>query len=260
MTVKKKKSKKKPDFSEEIIKKERKWFKEWNPEIMLVTVVGILMILGISAVAAAKIGEVHADLSKTNEQLDQKITTLNNKITGLNNEITRLKAAGPAGGCMFDIKGSTLCDMKEGLDTKLRGTNFKIPLESNTLCTNTTACLPEHGKARILRFVSPTCPFCDAQMSVLDKVSAKYPLVEVKNVCLNIHPGDEQLCKENQDAYDIPYEEGMQLAQIFHVSGTPTMVVDCVYSRVGSYALLDQRQNTTNEEQDLESLFSALSA
>ncbi len=260
MATRGRKRKKEADFVEKIQKKERTWFKEWNPEIMLVTVVGVLMILGLSVVAAAKIGEVHDTLARSNQELNNKISALNTKITGLNNEILTLKAS--SGGCLFELNQSnqTLCTVKDKVDKSLAGVQMKLPLESNILCSDNTMCLPEHGKARILRFVSPTCPYCHAQEPILQEISQKYPEVEVKNVCFPIHQGDDQLCKENADAYDIDYETGLELAKQFHVSGTPTLVIDCVYKRTGSYALYDQMKNTSYEKEDLENLFKALSA
>ena len=250
-TTRKKTSKKKktPDAVEKFRLAERNWFKEWNPEILLVTVVGIVLILGVTALASARITHLSGQVNAMDSQID-----------ALHAQVSTLRVSG--GECLFDLADTdgTLCDMKESLDQNIGTAEFQIPLESNVLCTESTACLPENGKARILRFVSPTCPYCTQQEESLDKVAVNYPEVEVLDVCLAIHAGDDQLCQDNAADYDLPFDEGMELANIFKVGGTPTMVIDCVYNHVGSYAIYDQQMNTSIEQEDLTQLFEVLSA
>jgi thiol-disulfide isomerase/thioredoxin len=141
------------------------------------------------------------------------------------------------------------CEVNSGL---------QIPLEAGGAESCNVA-----GEVSVLAFHSPSCGYCDAQEPVLDELKQVYgDKLNLKYVCTEIHEGDDALCMENKDGKYVPYEEGKALVAKYQASigGTPTLIFDCAYLRVGSYAIRDQSQGTTVEMDDLSKVLDLLLA
>ena len=80
--------------------------------------------------------------------------------------------------------------------------------------------------------------------------------LEVDYVCKMIHEGDDELCQANADGKYLDWTTSQKLTSDFGVEedGTPILVFNCGYKRIGSYALRDASMNTTVEYDDLKTV------
>lgn len=207
---------------ESIKKKERHWMKQWNPEIAWVTVVGILVIVGTTAFTGMTVAGLKSSLGAASGTSNLPLATVQ----------------GDAGACVF------LCQAN---------TRLNISLEAVGGATSCAAA----GKVTIYAFHSPTCPYCTAQEPVLDQLEQKYgSKLDISLVCTPIHEGDDGLCQNNTAGLYLPYAQSNALLAQYQgsVQGTPTLVFDCEYARVGSYAIRDE----ATEYSDLDKVVSML--
>lgn len=210
---------------ESVIKKERHWLKQWNPEVAMVTFVGVLVIVGGSVISGVAINDLRNSLNDANARLSGSNPPLYN--TG-----------GSADTCVF------LCQANTRLNISLE------PVVGATSCATA-------GKVKLYAFHSPTCPYCSAQEPILDQLKQKYgSKLDISYVCTPIHEGDDGLCQNNTDGLYLPYAQGNALLTQYRASvgGTPTLIFDCEYARVGSYALRDE----ATEYGDLDKVVSML--
>jgi len=113
------------------------------------------------------------------------------------------------------------------------------------------------GKVKVITVHSPTCPYCEAQYPMLQQLKQKYGnQLELDYVCVPIHSGDGALCQNDSSGEYLPYSQGIALATQYQsaIQGTPTLIFDCQYARVGSYAISDP----TSEAADLDKIVSTL--
>lgn len=204
-----------------MIKKERHWLKQWNPEVAMVTFVGVLVIVGSSVISGVTINDLRNSLSDANARL-------------LVGDYTPI-----------------------GVKTNASEINSKIlpQIKIGAICPVTSCKVT--GELKILAFHSPTCSYCDKQEPLLDDLKNKYgDKLELEYVCTPIHEQDIQLCQENKDGKYLSYDESMALINTFEgiIGGTPTLIFDCQYSRVGSMAIM----NETKELNELDKLVSTL--
>ena len=215
---------------EELREKEKRILKQWNPEIVMVTVVGILLILGLTAFSGFAINTLKDQLETVSTQLSQAVQPAT-YVAITANETACVRA------CEVNV-------------------NLSIPIE---IVSGVSDCSTT-GKVKILAFYSPTCPYCEAQRPILDSLKTKYgEKLDLSYVCMPVHSGDEELCQENKENMFLPYLQGLPLIQQYQqsIGGTPTLIIDCQFKRVGSYALKDQSMGTNVEEEDLETMISA---
>lgn len=217
---------------ETLIKKERHWIKHWNPEMAMVTFIGVLVIVGSMAISGMAINDLKNALNDANARL------------GSISSPPLYTVQANASACVF---------------TCAVNSQLSIPIEPVSGATSCAAA----GKVSILAFHSPTCPYCDAQEPMFNQLKQKYgEQLDLQYVCTEIHSGDDQLCKENKDGKYLAYDAGRAMLTKYaqSVQGTPTLIFNCEYARVGSYALRDQTAKTTVEYDDLEKIVSTLLA
>jgi thiol-disulfide isomerase/thioredoxin len=212
-------------------KQEEKMLKQWNPEIAMVTFVGIILIVGLSVFSGYMISGLQSQINSLSQQV-------------------------------------SLQPCASSTDSKICGVNSKLTVQMKpVLSCGNAQCSATPGKVKITVFHSPTCPYCEAQVTVLEQIKNKYgDKVEITYACKAIHSGDEQLCRSSTKY--LPYDESVALAKSFGVEGegTPIAVFNCKYSRVGSLALEDTtpgndgKTGTTFELADLTKIIDALSA
>jgi len=210
---------------ETIIKKERHWMKQWNPEVAWVTFVGIIVIVGTTAFTGMAVSGLKASLETANTQ-------------GTVSNPPLYTVQGNASACVF------LCQAN---------TRLNISLEA----VGGAASCATAGKVKVYAFHSPTCPYCSAQEPVLDQLKQKYgSKLDISYVCTPIHEGDDGLCQNNTGGKYLPYAQGNTLLTKYQssVQGTPTLVFNCEYARVGSYAIRDE----ATEYGDLDKVVSML--
>lgn len=148
------------------------------------------------------------------------------------------------------------------LDAKVCSANKAMTVDLvPILSCGTGSCTNTPGKITLLAFHSPTCTFCDAQEPVLNKIKGEFSNVDIKYVCMSVSAGDEALCQANADGKYMSYTEGLKLLDQYQslITGTPGIVIDCKYLRIGSLAIQDKQQNTTKEYNDLKALVQSLS-
>ena len=210
---------------ETIMKKERHWMKQWNPEIAWVTFVGILVIVGTTAFTGMAVSGLKASLEAANTQ-------------GGTSNPPLATVQGNASACVF------LCQAN---------TRLNISLEA---VGGATSCATA-GKVKVYAFHSPTCPYCSAQEPVLEQLKQKYgSKLDISLACAPIHEGDDGLCQNNTGGKYLPYAQSTALLTQYQTSvqGTPTLIFDCEYARVGSYAIRD----VATEYGDLDKVVSML--
>lgn len=198
--------------------------KQWNPEIAWVTFVGIIVILGTTAFT----GMAVSNLKSSFESALGSMGTNPALYTMQQNTST----------CVFLCQANTL---------------LNISLEA---VGGATSCATA-GKVKVYAFHSPTCPYCAAQEPVLEQLKQKYgSKLDITYVCTPIHQGDDGLCQNNTGGKYLPYAQGSSLLSKYaaSVQGTPTLVFNCEYARVGSYAIRDE----ATEYGDLEKVISML--
>ena len=215
---------------ESVIKKERHWLKQWNPEVAMVTFVGVLVIVGSSVISGVTINDLRNSLNDANARL-----------------------SGASNPPLYSVQSNaTACIFTCQVNSQL-----SIPLEP----VSGVASCATAGKVELLAFHSPTCPYCEAQLPMLNQLKAKYgSRLDVKYVCTPIHEGDDALCQNNTGGLYLPYAQSNALLTQYRASvqGTPTLIFNCEYARVGSYAIRDQTSGTTTELDDLGIIVSTL--
>ncbi len=204
-----------------MIKKERHWLKQWNPEVAMVTFVGVLVIVGSSVISGVAINDLRNSLNDANAKLlagDYTPLSVKTNASEINSKLS------------LEIKLGAIC-----------------PVSSCKVA----------GKLKLLVFHSPTCSYCEEQTPILNDLKNKYgDKLDLEYVCTPIHTQDPQLCQENKDGKYLSYAESMALINTFEgvIGGTPTLIFDCQYSRVGSMAIM----NETKERNELDKLISTL--
>jgi len=208
-----------------MIKKERHWMKQWNPEVAWVTFVGILVIVGTTAFTGMAVSGLKASLEAANTQ-------------GGTSNPPLATVQGNASTCVF------LCQANTRLNISLEAVGGATP------CATA-------GKVKVYAFHSPTCSYCEAQFPILDQLKQKYgSKLDISYVCTPIHEGDDALCQNNTGGKYLSYAQGNTLLTKYQssVQGTPTLVFNCEYARVGSYAIRDE----ATEYGDLDKIISML--
>jgi len=198
--------------------------KQWNPEVAWVTFVGIIVILGTTAFTGMAVANLKASLGTTS--------------TGGTTNPPLATVQGNASTCVF------LCQAN---------TRLNISMEA---VGGATSCATA-GKVNIYAFYSPTCPYCAAQEPVMEQLKQKYGAkLSITYVCTPIHEGDDGLCQNNTGGKYLPYAQSNALLAQYQASvqGTPTLVFNCEYARVGSYAIRDE----ATEYGDLDKVVSML--
>ena len=154
------------------------------------------------------------------------------------------------------VNASDSCVFTCSINTQLEA-KFQRPIPIDPI-DGATSCA-ESGKVQVLAFHSPTCPYCEEQVSVLDQLEQKYgDALDIKYVCTSIHEGDDALCMNNSDGLYLPDEESKSALSKYAsaIGGTPTLVLNCEFTRVGSYAIQDK----TEEYNQLDTVLSLLGA
>jgi len=150
--------------------------------------------------------------------------------------------------CPVGLNASDTCVFACGVNPEL-----KIPLEA---VGNAQSCAVS-GKVKVIAFHSPTCQYCEQQTPVLTQLKQKYgDTLDLSYACTTIHTGDDVLCQNDTSGKYLPYAQSQALLTQYQtaIGGTPTLVINCEYARVGSYAI----QDPTTEYSDLDKLFSLM--
>jgi thiol-disulfide isomerase/thioredoxin len=201
-----------------------KTLKQWNPEIAVVTFVGILVILGTNVFLGSALNDMKSAVLSAQNSPSASPSTYNTNSS--------------ASACVFTCQ----------VNPKLL-----IPLDA---LSGATACATA-GKVNVLAFHSPTCPYCEAQLPALTQLKQKYgSQLNITYVCTEIHAQDPELCQNNTGGKFLPYAQSQALVTQYKsaVSGTPTLVFNCEYARVGSYSM----QDAAKEQADLDKVISTL--
>ncbi len=198
----------------------------------MVTFVGVLVIVGSSVISGVAINDLRGSLNDANARL-----------------------SGASNPPLYNVQSNaTACIFTCQVNSQLN-----IPLEP----VSGSASCAVAGKVELLAFHSPTCPYCSAQEPILNQLKAKYgSRLDLKYVCTPIHEGDDALCQNNTGGKYLPYAQSNALLTQYKASvqGTPTLIFNCGYARVGSYSLRDQSAGTTVERDDIEKIISTLLA
>ncbi|MEM0372725.1 MAG: hypothetical protein QXO69_02720 [archaeon] len=211
---------------EEKKEKKSRVSKEWNSQVARVTVAAIVLIIALTAFSGFIATNALSAAIKPQQCQNASLSSSDSKV----------------------------CSMKSSL---------AIPVAKGIMCgTDTSYCVPSGAaKVKILAFHSPTCPYCEAQVPVLERIKQEMgSAVEVQYVCKMIHDGDDALCQNNSNGRYLDWATSQKIVSDFGLEseGTPILVINCEYNRVGSYALMDQRQNSSVEYSDLKKLISGL--
>ncbi|MFH0987164.1 MAG: hypothetical protein V1911_03925 [Candidatus Micrarchaeota archaeon] len=206
--------------------KEQKIAKRWSTEIAIVTVIGIILILGISVYYGMMMQDL---IGQMNALSSSKITE------ELSNQDEKL--------CKF-------------------ADNLSVSLQPVLNCGQTDVC-SSPGKVTILAFYSPSCEYSAAQWGILQSLDQVYTdKVEVKYVCKTIVDSDELACQTNRAGdFSFGYAEGLEIADQFSLApmGTPILVFNCAYMRHGVYSVNGQ-VDKAQEERDLRRIIDGLLA
>jgi len=155
----------------------------------------------------------------------------------------------PTTGCSLSgLNASNACVFTCGVNSEL-----EIPIDA---VANAQSCAVS-GKVKVIAFHSPTCSYCEQQTPVLTQLKQKYgDTLDLSYACTAIHTGDDVLCQNNTSGKYLPYAQSQALVTQYQtaIGGTPTLVINCGYARVGSYAI----QDPTTEYSDLDKLFSLM--
>ncbi len=221
--------------------------KKKKKEYLWVFAAGIAGILIVSIMSVVLAIDMNTKLVKINEQLEK---------------VSSIKITCPENTTNITSKISRLHLLLKTLETKSKELSKKYNVGVKPLLegfsTNPVGC-EEPGKVVIYAFHSPTCPYCEAQREVLKSIAQNYSnKVDIRYICVSVHPGDEEKCKASTDY--LPYNIGQQIYQKYKydVSGTPTLVFNCEYSRVGSYAVYDKQKGTHIETDLLKTIINTL--
>jgi thiol-disulfide isomerase/thioredoxin len=213
----------------EFVKKEKHWLRQWNPEIALVAAAGVVVIIGLAVFSSVLLNDLKSSL-----------------------DVANAKLSGAQSNALYNIpSNASTCVFTCEVNSKL-----SLQIEPTGAASCATA-----GKVNLLAFHSPTCLYCEAQTPILDQLKQKYgDRLDIQYACAEIHEQDPALCQANADGKYLPYAQSQALVTQYQsaVQGTPTLIFNCEYARVGSYSIMDQQKGTTTELTDIDTIISTL--
>ncbi len=185
------------EYIKNLEKKETMKYLEWRPEIAMVTIVGIISIILLLAVASTSIN-----------QLDHRMQELEQRISeGEPRTYTPTKI------------DQAICDI---------GAGANIIYQKMFYCEETTLCTPSgDNHVKILAIQAINHEASTKQREILKELEEEITGLEVEYYCAS----QTHLTCDWGEMY-----EDSEISQYYTIEEAPTLIINCEYKRLGTYA------------------------